>query len=126
MLDRMSGNRSFILSFARRYHADMFKTAVCCHKTQKKEWPRISLESDYRIIIPGPTDKAMATSDLDIDEIKLVDLLKKGALNGVSIGLIDDFRTVNSNLEFTGTKINADTALKIEDYRAHLNAILRT
>ena len=62
---------------------------------------------------------------MKVDEIKLVDLLKKCALNGVSIGLIDDFRAVDSNLEFSGTKINADTVLRIEDYRAHLNDILK-
>ena len=124
--ERASGNPNFILSFARRYHADMFRTAVCSHKSVKKEWPRISMESDYRVIIPGPDDRAATANDLEVDEINLVELFEKCTLNGVSIGLIDDFRAVDTNLEFKGTKIDLDTVLKIEDYRAHLNAILET
>ncbi len=118
--------RSFILSFARKYHADVFGMAVSYRKDLRKEWPAILMEKDYRVVMPGPADRATTTNNLEIDEIKLVDLLQKCTLNGVSIGLVHDYRTMDANIELKGTKLDPDKVLTVEHYRARLDKILKT
>ena len=115
----------YILSFTRRYHADVFRRAVCFQKTVERDWPRIALQPDYGLVIPDSGIHGTTNIDLDVHEMKLVELLDKCNMSGVSISLIDDFRAFASNLEFRGSKVNQSAVLKMEDYRKHLNDILR-
>ena len=98
----------------------MFRNAVLSRRIFEKEWPRITLDSDYSVEVAEPNEENLKNIELDIDEVKLPELLERCNLNGVSIGLMNSVQTNRSKYRFQGSKITTSDAYKIEDYRKQL------
>ena len=125
IIEKLSGNQSYILSFAHKSHANMFRNAVFSRKVFEREWPRITLDSDYSVEVPEPSEQNLKGIELDVDEVKLADLLERCHLNGVSIGLIESVQTNRSKYRFQGSKITKSGIFNLEDYRRQLKSIYR-
>ena len=125
IIEKHSTSQSYIMSFAQKHQAEMFRVAICSRMEMEQTWPYLVLNSDYSLEIPGPFLRGRMTRDMGIENVKLAKLIERGNLNGVSIGLIYDFVANDSKYRFRGSKITQSALPKIEDYRAHLNKILR-
>ena len=120
IIEKLAGNQSYILSFSQKSHANMFRNAVLSRRIFEKEWPRITLDSDYSVEVAEPNEENLKNIELDIDEVKLPELLERCNLNGVSIGLMNSVQTNRSKYRFQGSKITTSDVYKLEDYRKQL------
>ena len=122
--ERHSTSQTYIMSFTQKHHAEMFKIAICSRRDQERAWPCLVLNSDYSLDIPGPFLRGRIIKDVNVNMTKLVKLIERCNLNGLSIGLVHDFTAYDSKYRFKGSKITQSALPKIEDYRAHLDKLL--
>ncbi len=122
--EKSSANQSYILSFEKEYHAEMFRLAVSSRRRIEKKWPQVIMNSDYSVDIFGPVEEHSAPDELEVDKFELPNLSEECNLNGILIGLVHDFKGNDSRYRFRGSKITQSKRPGLEDYRTHFNKIL--